>query len=172
MASRRAKKKELKKLTKLKLQKKIKELESFNQELLNIDEEIKKAKKALKKKKATLSEIQRELSEVSQISLRAQELAIQATQMALPKEVAQSYLPDSAQSYIAIKKYHEYVDKGIIQEHSVLDKYQIQDFMERIMSQEEYDDYIQESIAKGEDLLRKDAERRMRHAEEQRNYSF
>ena len=172
MASRRLKKKESKRLTKLKLQKKIKELENFNQELLNTEKEIKKAKKTLKKNKVTLNEIQSELSKINQISIKAQELAVQATQKVLPKEVAQSQLPDSAQSYIAIKKYYEYVDRGIIQEHSILDKYQIQDFMERIMSQEEYDDYIQESIAKGEDLLRKDAERRIRHAEEQRNYSF
>lgn len=172
MASARLKKKELKRLTKVKLKEKIKELENLNQELLDIEEEIKKAKKTLKKNKATLSEIQNQLSKVNQISIRAQELAVQATQKSLPKEIAQSQMPDSAYSYTAIKKYHDYVEKGIIQEQSILDKYQIQDFMERIMSQEEYDDYVQESIKKGEDLLRKDAERRMRHAEERRNYSF
>jgi hypothetical protein len=44
--------------------------------------------------------------------------------------------------------------------------------MERIMNQEEYDEYITESIEKGEDLLRKDAERQMRRAEERSRYTF
>lgn len=106
------------------------------------------------------------------ISKQTQNAAAKATQMALPREIAQTQMPDSARAYTAIKKYHEYIDKGIIQEQSILDKYQIQDFMERIMDEEEYNEYIEESIQKGEDLLRKDAERRLKHQAEWSNYSF
>jgi len=34
-------------------------------------------------------------------------------------------MPDSAKAYVAIKKYHDYVNKGVIKEQSILDKYLI-----------------------------------------------
>lgn len=172
MASRRQLKKINRKTTKRLALQKLKELEMLQMEEEEIEREIQKLKKIIEGKKSTLSQLKSSLASLNSISARAQELAVQATQIALPTEIAQTQLPDSARSYVAIKKYHDYVNRGIIQEQSILDKYQIQDFMERIMNQEEYDDYIAESIEKGEDLLRKDAERQMRRAEERRQYTF
>ncbi len=172
MASRRQLKKIDKKTTKRLALQKLKELEMLQMEEEEIEREIQKLKKVIEGKKSTLSQLKASLASLNSISTRAQELAVQATQISLPTEIAQTQLPDSARSYIAIKKYHDYINRGIIQEQSILDKYQIQDFMERIMNQEEYDDYIAESVKKGEDLLRKDAERQMRRAEERRQYTF
>lgn len=168
MASRRQLKKINKRNTKDLALQKLKELENLRVQ----EPEIQKIKKIVKGKKSTLSQLQESLANLNSISLRAQQKAVEATRAALPLEIAQTQLVDSARSYVAIKKYHDYIDRGIIQEQSILDKYQIQDFMERIMNQEEYDDYITESIEKGEDLLRKDAERQMRRAAERRQYTF
>lgn len=169
MASRR----QIKKVNKRNLKKvalqKLNELEALRVEEEQIDREIEKLKKTISSKKATLSELQSSVAKLDQISLRAQELAVEATQKAKPAEIAKTEMPDSAKSYVAIKKYHDYIDKGIIREQSILDKYQIQDFMERIMNQDEYDKYVEESVQKGEELLRKDAERRMKRAEERRS---
>lgn len=172
MASKRQLKKINRRTTKRLALQKLKELEMLQTEEAEIEREIQRLRKVIEGKKSTLSQLKASLASLNSISTRAQELAVQATQAALPTEIAQTQLPDSARSYIAIKKYHDYIDRGIIQEQSILDKYQIQDFMERIMNQEEYDDYITESVKKGEDLLRKDAERQMRRAAERRQYTF
>lgn len=172
MASRRQLKKINRRTTKRLALQKLKELEMLQVEEAEIEKEIQRLKRVIEGKKSTLSQLKASLANLNSISLRAQQLAVEATQAALPLEVAQTQLADSARSYVAIKKYHDYVDRGIIQEQSILDKYQIQDFMERIMNQEEYDEYITESIEKGEDLLRKDAERQMRRAEERSRYTF
>lgn len=172
MASRRQIKKNNRRTTKRLALQKLKELEMLQMEEEEIEREIQKLRKVIEGKKSTLSQLKSSLASLNSISARAQELAVQATQLALPTEIAQTQLPDSARSYVAIKKYHDYINMGIIQEQSILDKYQIQDFMERIMNQEEYDDYITESVKKGEDLLKKDAERQMRRAEERSRYTF
>lgn len=172
MASKRQLKKINRRTTKRLALQKLKELEMLQAEEAEIEKEIQRLRKVIEGKRSTLSQLKASLASLNSISTRAQELAVQATQAALPTEIAQTQLPDSARSYVAIKKYHDYIDRGIIQEQSILDKYQIQDFMERIMNQEEYDDYITESVKKGEDLLRKDAERQMRRAAERRQYTF
>lgn len=169
MANKRIRLKRLKQLERLALEAKIKELERINKEIMDIDREIENAKRILKQKKSTFSQLKSSVESLSQISIRAQELALSATQSEKNKTLSE--MPDSAKAYVAIKKYHDYVNKGVIKEQSILDKYLIQDFMERIMSQDEYDDYIEESIKKGEDLLKKDEARRMK-ANNNWGYSF
>lgn len=172
MASRRQIKKKAKAALNREALKKIQELQNLKVENDITEKEIKRLQLLLKRKKATLQQLQNSIREIDTISTNLQKTAVARTQRDLPIEIAQSILPDSARAYTAIKKYNEYVDKGIIKEHSVLDKYQIQEFMEKIMSDEEYEDYIKESVKKGEDLLRKDEERQLKHAAERSRYTF
>lgn len=58
-----------------------------------------------------------------------------------------------AEMYAAIKKYEDYVARGIIKEHSILDKYEARDFMEKILTQDELEAMLKEAEEKETKLL-------------------
>lgn len=54
--------------------------------------------------------------------------------------------------YAAIKKYKEYISKGLIKESSVLDKYEASESFLNTLSENELEDYMNEATKKGEEL--------------------
>lgn len=83
---------------------------------------------------------------------RKQRLARQRAEL-LPKlRVQTSTEGYHNKQYAAIKKYKEYVDKGLIKESSVLDKYEASESFLQTLSKKEFEDYMREANKKGEEL--------------------
>lgn len=115
MATLRIKKKQLKKLQKLQLEKELKELQDLDQELIQVEEEIKKAKKILKKKKATLKELQSSLAAVQEKTTLINQ-AINQTwkeQINVDKEIGKKKYTEGQRSYAkALKLIEERIGKA------------------------------------------------------------
>lgn len=115
MASARIKKKQLKKLQKLQLEKELKELQDLDQELIQVEEEIKKAKKLLKKKKVTLSELQSSLAAVQEKTTLINQ-AINQTwkeQINVDKEIGKKKYTEGQRNYAkALKLIEERIGKA------------------------------------------------------------
>lgn len=152
MPSARIKKKQLKGKMRANLAQNLSELNTLNLQIDEVDAEIKKLKTILKSKKVTLSQLQQAVMQSSMLS----EKSIDKIAMDVHKtSLGYNSDKDHATHYAAIKKYHDYVDRGIIKKQSSLDKYELADFMERIMTESEYEDYLNEANKKADELIAK-----------------
>lgn len=67
---------------------------------------------------------------------------------------------DNIQQHLAIKKYHEWVSKGLIRESSVLDKYQYVKYLEDVASPEMLQELVDEYEPTLERVLENDRKQR------------
>lgn len=115
MANLRIKKKQLKKLQKIQLEKELKELQSLELELTQVEEEIKKAKKVLKKRKATLSELQQSLAAIEEKTTLINQ-TIKETwkkKVNIDKEIGEKKYTEGQRSYAkALKLIEERIGKA------------------------------------------------------------
>lgn len=79
---------------------------------------------------------------------------------------------DAATEYAAIKKYYDYVDRGIIKEHSVFDKYDAREYLEKILTREELLNVLKEAETKREKLYADSRKRAEKIANHDFGYSF
>lgn len=115
MATLRIKKKQLKRLQKIQLEKELKELQSLDSELIQVEEEIKKAKKILKKRKATLSELQQSLAAIQEKTILINQTINQTwkKQINVDTEIGKKNYTEGQRSYAkALKLIEERIGKA------------------------------------------------------------
>lgn len=129
----------------------VKELNRLNQLLTKtIDQAyLRKEKEKLKTLKGLNSEIKAENRKYREAESKAKNY-----------NWYDDYELDNVQQYLAIKKYHEWVSKGLIRESSVLDKYQYVKYLEDIASPEMLQELVDEYEPTLERVLENDRKQR------------
>lgn len=97
----------------------------------------KKAKNIIKQNSLTISA--KEIKLISKARL--------LESLRIPEQY-QGKLQERGDYYVAIKKYHEYLDKGLIRESSILDKYETADAFVTTLSKGEMDSLLAEGAIK------------------------
>lgn len=71
----------------------------------------------------------------------------------------------NGEKWAAIKKYNELVKRGVIKKTSILDNYEIVQFMEDFLSSDEYAEFAIQALQKDAELDRKDEIRRQQRTQ-------
>lgn len=146
-------------------------LQKIEVEAEMLDIKIKQAQLRLSSKQRTLESLQRQLNDIQFIIANAEKQAkvlrpdLTIGELGRLKEESAGLETEysNAEQYVAIKRFHELVDRGIIREDSIFNKYDAPAFLNRALSFEEIQKLTEEGEREALRLVEKSA-KRMRDA--------
>lgn len=172
MASRRAKKKAMKKELQKSGFRSLQNLQALNPQNAEINNEIKKLKRELKRKNQTTSKLRVNIGRINELSERNllntfnQKISLSdlKTYAERARDSGDNY--NNAEHWAAIKRYNELVDLGLIPRGSIFDKYDAAEYMQNILSPEQINRMTKQAEEKASFL------RAQSVVKQRSNYSF